>query len=142
MARGARGGEAMAMRICRTAFVGVIFAGLLSNPADLGSCGPFVPTAAFTFWKMPEDAAGRFARGELGIIQPRYPRFYLIIAYRYLAGIGLNAEERAALLGPKPASRSPFFGQLPAALELWQKARSRVIAGVAPPGITPYKTMT
>ena len=98
----------MAMRICRTAFVGVIFAGLLSNPGDLGSCGPFVPTAAFTFWKMPEDAAGRFARGELGIIQPRYPRFYLIIAYRYLAGIGLNAEERAALFGPQPVVQSPF----------------------------------
>ena len=59
----------MAMRICKTALVGVVFAGLLSNPPDLSSCGPFVPTAAFTFWKMPEDAAGRFARGELGIVQ-------------------------------------------------------------------------
>jgi hypothetical protein len=130
------------MRICKTALVGVIFAGLLSNPPDLSSCGPFVPTASFTFWKMPEDAAGRFARGELGIIQPKYPRFYLIIAYRYLAGIGLNAEERAALFGRQPAVQSPFSGQLTAGLELWQKTRGRVIATAASPGITPYKTIT
>jgi hypothetical protein len=129
------------MRLCKTALVGVIFTGLLSNPPDLSSCGPFVPTAAFTFWKMPEDAAGRFARGELGIIQPRFPRFYLIIAYRYLAGIGLNAEERAALFGPQPVAQGPFSAQLPG-LAQWQKARGRVIAAVASPGIDPYKTIT
>jgi hypothetical protein len=28
---------------------------------DLSSCGPFIPTAAFGFWKMPEDPSGRFA---------------------------------------------------------------------------------
>jgi hypothetical protein len=131
----------MAMRICKTALVGVVFAGLLSNPPDLSSCGPFVPTAAFTFWKMPEDAAGRFARGDLGIIQSRFPRFYLIIAYRYLAGIGLNTEERAALFGPQPVTQGPFSGQTPG-LAQWEKARGRVIAAVAPPGIEPYKAIT
>jgi hypothetical protein len=129
------------MRICKTALVGVVFAGLLSNPPDLSSCGPFVPTAAFTFWRMPEDAAGRFARGELGIIQPRFPRFYLIIAYRYLAGIGLNAGERTALFGPQPAAQGPFSAQTPG-LAQWEKARGRVIAAVAPRGIEPYKTIT
>jgi|SRR5579859_3229439 len=132
----------MAMRMCKAALAGVIFAELLSNPPDLSSCGPFVPTAAFTFWKIPEDAAGRFARGELGIIQPKFPRFYLIIAYRYLAGIGLNAEERAALFGPQPAVQNPFSGQLTAGLEQWQKTRGRVIVTPASPGVTPYKTIT
>ncbi len=132
----------MAMRICRTAVVGVIFAGLFSNPADLSSCGPFVPTAAFTFWKMPEDAAGRFARGELSIIQPRYPRFYLIIAYRYLAGIGLNAEERAALFGPQPAAQNPFYSQLSAGLGKWEAARDRVTGPGTSHGIEHYKTIT
>jgi hypothetical protein len=129
------------MRICKTALVGVVLAGLLSNPPDLSSCGPFVPTAAFTFWKMPEEAAGRFARGELGIVQPRFPRFYLIIAYRYLAGIGLNAGERTALFGPQPAAQGPFSAQTPG-LAQWEKARGRVIATVAPRGIEPYKTIT
>src|SRR5580765_2685238 len=131
----------MAMRICKTALVGVVFAGLLSNPPGLSSCGPFVPTAAFTFWKIPEDAAGRFARGELGIVQPRFPRFYLIIAYRYLAGIGLNAGERTVLFGPQPAAQGPFSAQTPG-LTQWEKARARVIAAVAPRGIEPYKTIT
>jgi hypothetical protein len=131
----------MAMRMCKAALLVLIFAVLLSNPPDLSSCGPFVPTAAFTFWKTPEDAAGRFARGELGIIQPRFPRFYLIIAYRYLAGIGLNTEERAALFGPQPAAQGPFSGQTPG-LAQWEKARGRVIAAAAPRGIQPYKTIT
>ncbi|PYT21047.1 MAG: hypothetical protein DMG58_32905, partial [Acidobacteria bacterium] len=129
------------MKICKTALLVLIFAGLLSNPPDLSSCGPFVPTAAFTFWKVPEDAAGRFARGELGIIQPRFPRFYLIIAYRYLAGIGLNTEERKSLFGPQPASQGPFSAQAPG-LVLWEKARGTVFAGVSPPGVEPYKTIT
>jgi len=132
----------MAMRICKAALAGVIFAGLLSNPPDLSSCGPFVPTAAFTFWKIPEDAAGRFGRGELGVVQPRFPRFYLIIAYRYLAGIGLNAEERAALFGPQPVSQNPFSGQLSEGLGQWEKARGRVVATAPSPRITPYKTIT
>src|SRR5437899_7593506 len=131
----------MAMKICQTALLGVVFTGLLSNPADLSSCGPFVPTAAFTFWKMPEDVTGRFARGELGIIQPRFPRFYLIIAYRYLAGIGLNAGERTALFGPQPAVQGPFSAEAPG-LVLWEKARGTVFAGVSPPGVEPYKTIT
>ena len=52
----------MAMRMCTAALLVLIFVVLLSNPPDLSSCGPFVPMAAFTFWKTPEDAAGRFAR--------------------------------------------------------------------------------
>jgi hypothetical protein len=132
----------MAMRIYKTALVGVIFAGLLSNPPALSSCGPFVPTAAFTFWKIPEDAAGRFARGELGIIQPRFPRFYLIIAYRYLAGFGLNAEEREALFGPQPATQNPFSSQVSEGLGQWEKARDRVTGSGTSHGITPYKTIT
>ncbi len=59
----------MAVRFRNAALLLVLFAGLLSNPPDLSSCGPFLPTAAFSFWTVPEDAQGRFARGQLGIIQ-------------------------------------------------------------------------
>ncbi len=123
----------MAIRIRNLVLVFALFAGVLSNPPDLSSCGPFLPTAAFTFWKAPEDAAGRFARGQLGILQPGFPRFYLIIAYRYLTGVGLNAEERKALFGPEPASPSSSFP--PNGVQEWLKARARVSGTGAAPNI-------
>ena len=89
----------------------------------------------------PEDAAGRFARGQLGILQPSFPRFYLIIAYRYLTGVGLNAEERKALFGPETASPSPFFRQEPNAVQEWRNARARVTGGGAALNINPYKVI-
>ena len=131
----------MAIRIRNMILVFALFAGILSNPPDLSSCGPFLPTAAFTFWRSPEDPAGRFARGQLGILQPSFPRFYLIIAYRYLTGVGLNAEERKALFGPEPASPSPFFRQEPNAVQEWRNARARVTGGGAALNINPYKVI-
>jgi hypothetical protein len=117
-----------------------LFAGILSNPPDLSSCGPFLPTAAFTFWRTPDDAAGRFARGQLGILQPSFPRFYLIIAYRYLTGIGLNAEERKALFGQQPAVAN--FSPSPNAVEKWRKARARVAGNGAALNLNPFKTIS
>ncbi len=131
----------MAVRIRNMMLVFALFAGILSNPPDLSSCGPFLPSAAFSFWRMPEDAAGKFARGQLGILQPRFPRFYLIIAYRYLTGVGLNAEERKALFGPEPASQSSFSPQEPNAVQEWLKARARVTGSGRPPNINLFKTI-
>lgn len=132
----------MAIRVRNAALLLVLCAALLSNPPDLSSCGPFLPTAAFSFWKMPDDGPGRFARGQLGIIQPGFPRFYLIIAYRYLAGIGLNAEERAALFGPEPAYPTPWVVQQPEAVDQWKKARAGVAGGAGPSNINLFRTVS
>jgi hypothetical protein len=132
----------MAIRIRNAALLLLLFAGLLSNPPDLSSCGPFLPTAAFIFWGIPEDAEGRFARGQLGILQPGFPRFYLIIAYRHLAGIGLNAEERAALFGPEPPYQSPWSPEEPEAIKKWQSERARVVGAAAQPRITTFKSIS
>ncbi len=131
----------MAIRVRNAALLMVLFAGLLCNPPDLSSCGPFLPRAAFSFWKVPDDGPGRFARGQLGIVQPGFPRFYLIIAYRYLAGIGLNAEERAALFGPEPAHPTPWLPQQPEAVEQWKQARAGVAGGAAPSNINLFRTL-
>ena len=131
----------MAVTFRNAALLLLLFAGLLSNPPDLSSCGPFVPTAAFSFWKMPEDAGG-FARGQIGILQPGFPRFYLIIAYRHLAGIGLNAEERAALFGPEPAYQTPYSGQEPDAVGQWQQQRAGIAGGPAHTNINLFKTVS
>jgi hypothetical protein len=132
----------MAIRVRNATLLLVLFAALLSNPPDLSSCGPFLPTAAFSFWKGPDDGPGRFARGQLGVVQPGFPRFYLIIAYRYLAGIGLNAEERAALFGPEPAYPTPWVVQQPEAVEQWKQARAGVAGGAAPSNINLFRTLS
>lgn len=130
----------MAIRLRNAALLLVLFAGLLSNPADLSSCGPFLPTAAFSFWTVPEDAQGRFARGQLGIIQPGFPRFYLIIAYRYLAGVGLNAEEQAALFAPE-VYQTPEARQT-GAVDQWKKGRASVAGSAAQPDIGLFKSLS
>jgi hypothetical protein len=130
----------MGIRIRNMVLVFALFAGILSNPPDLSSCGPFLPTAAFTFWRAPEDAGGRFARGQLGILLPSFPRFYLIIAYRYLTGIGLNAEERKALFGPQPAAANS--SPSPNAVDEWRKARARVAGNGAALNLNTFKTIS
>jgi hypothetical protein len=77
---------------------------------------------------------------QLGILQPSFPRFYLIIAYRYLTGVGLNAEERKTLFGQQPAvaaSSAP-----PNAVEEWRKARARVAGSGAALNLNSYKTIS
>ena len=132
----------MAIRIRNMLLVFALFAGILSNPPDLSSCGPFLPSAAFTFWRAPEDGAGRFARGQLGILQPGFPRFYLIIAYRYLTGVGLNAEERKALFGPEPPIQIPYSYRTDDPLQVWLKQRARIAGSAAPRDINAFKTIS
>ena len=99
---------------------------LLAVPLELPGCGPFLPEALFTLKLQPERPGAEFARGQLGVLAPTYKRFYLTIAYRYLAGSGLNDAERAALFPPaaQPA-------QQPSAAKPWLDARNSV-AGVKP----------
>lgn len=109
----------------------LILVAALANPPQISSCGPFLPEAVFTQWSRPEQAAGGFARGRLGILQPSYARFYLVIAFRYLSGAGLNDAERSALF---PAEPSDEFGAPPSgAIKQWLTARSSVpFAGTVP----------
>ena len=130
----------MAIRLRNAALLLVLFVGILSNPPDLSSCGPFLSTAAYSFWTVPEDAQGSFARGKLGIVQPGFPRFYLIIAYRYLAGIGLNAEEQAALFA-REVYQTPEAQQT-GALDGWKKARANVAASAPQPDIALFKSIS
>lgn len=80
---------------------------LLVIPAELPGCGPFIPDALFTLKLQPERPEAEFAHGKLGVVSPTYKRFYLVIAYRYLSGVGLNNAERNALFPSNPAAGSP-----------------------------------
>lgn len=100
---------------------------LLVIPAELPGCGPFIPDALFTLKLQPERPDAEFAQGKLGVVSPTYMRFYLVIAYRYFSGVGLNDAERNALFPSKPAAgRPPAMPD-----QLWLAAR-KTVPGVKP----------
>jgi hypothetical protein len=92
---------------------------ILAVPLELPGCGPFLPESLFFAIRQPEAPAD-FARGRLGILQPTYDRLYQVVAYRYLAGVGLNDAERQAVL-PPPDVSAPAWPPNP-----WLEARNRV----------------
>jgi len=63
------------------------------------SCGPFFPTTYFEYSLHPDFPLETFAKGRLGILKPTYAASYLLVAYRYLAGIPLDEEEQQAMVG-------------------------------------------
>jgi hypothetical protein len=103
---------------------------ILAVPLELPGCGPFLPEALFHFPGRPE-APKEFSRGQLGILRPSYERLYQVIAYRYMAGIGLNDAEvqsiapgplEPVISAPSDESRNP-----------WLAARNQA------PGVQPLK---
>lgn len=101
-----------------------LLAGVLIGPEDLSSCGPFLPVTLFTSHLAPLDEP-RFFAGQLDVLQPHYRRLYLMVAYRYLAGIGLNREDQQALL-VQPATSDVWTSQGSPAVEGWLRARVEV----------------
>lgn len=62
------------------------------------ACGPFSLNAVFTFTVHPEYPLEKFARGEIGVVQPSYARSYLYVVYRYFNGGSFNPKEQQALV--------------------------------------------
>src|SRR5580704_1509450 len=76
---------------------------ILAVPMELPGCGPFLPEALF-FLKGTPELPQEFERGQLGVLQPTYEHRYQVVAYRYLAGIGMNGDEQKATLPPPPTT--------------------------------------
>ena len=101
-------------------YAAIVLAVLAVWPTDVTSCiGP--PLGAVFTADLEPFELDSFARGDLGILRTKYHRRYLIIAYRYLTGVGLADDQREALIKPKvmPA------GWLPPENE-WTAARNAV----------------
>jgi len=98
---------------------------ILAVPVELPGCGPYLPEALFHLTAGPE-APAEFAHGQLGILQPTYERLYQVIAYRYLTAVGLNDEERRAVLLPPEDPSGPNSN-----FQSWLNVRNAV------PGVKP-----
>jgi hypothetical protein len=70
---------------------------LLTWPKGSSACGPFFPRAVMVYQVHPDFPLAGFAKGQIGIIKPTYARSYLLVAYRYLAGVQLNPQEQKAV---------------------------------------------
>ena len=127
----------MALKFPSAITAALVGAGLLVTPVSVDSCGPFFTTAAFTFVSRPELPAS-YAQGQLGIVLPTYPRLYRFVAWRYLSGAGLNAEEQKAITPRQevgaPAGEwiSEWSVSLRPVPKAWLAAR-RTMKGLPPP---------
>src|ERR1051325_10038920 len=88
----AAGGE-VEMNSTRLLVLGLLTAAL-AGPPEAESCGPIFLSAQFWFVAQPPQDV--FARGQLGILRPKYYRRYLVVAFRYLTGSPLSPQEAAA----------------------------------------------
>ena len=67
---------------------------LLASWRFAEACAPDFFRAVFTYVRHPDLPRTDFIDGRLGVLQPTFARSYLVIAYRYLNGIGMNPRER------------------------------------------------
>ena len=79
-------------RICAIALL------LVLCRASVPACGPFSMEAVFVYTVHPAYPLERFAKGQLGVVQPSYARSYLFVAYRYLANLPLASTEQQAVV--------------------------------------------
>jgi tetratricopeptide (TPR) repeat protein len=103
------------------------------------ACGPDFEPEVFVPARHPEKPES-FAAGQLGVLQPRYARADLVVAYRYLHGGRLSSEEQVAYAPPAPRSevmnaqegqalQKAFDAARP--VNQWLKARAGFVAGGA-----------
>lgn len=126
-------GHSMAMKRWLAApplLVLIIWSGGMGD--GLSACGPFSQFTVMANAVFPADPAG-YARGELGIVQPRYARQYLAMAYRRFVNIappGVDAVP-ADPRNPGPAAGAPAPAPISdSAIKQWMAAMGKV------PGVT------
>ncbi len=120
-----------------------MFALLLYMPQPQQACGPSSNEAIFSYTVHPDLPLERFAAGDLGVLQPTYARSYLFVAYRYLAGVGLEAEEQKQMASlwqhrlrtepQEPGNNTPLL--------MWVAARKKITNAEPPQNIEIYKDL-
>jgi hypothetical protein len=72
---------------------GVLLAGVLATGLAWACAFPG-SWVVFSYARHPDFPRTEYLNGRLGVVQPGYARSYLVIAFRYLQGRGLNAAEK------------------------------------------------
>ena len=98
------------------------------------ACAPEFFRAVFTYARHPDLPRTEFVDGRLGVLQPTFARSYLVIAYRYLNGIGMNPAEREQARDYYKDRETNSWDHIgvdwPAR---WRSIRSQIKSPIAPP---------
>ena len=114
------------------------FMTLAPRPAQ--ACGPFFTDAIFVFQKHPDYPLEKFARGNVGVLQPTYARSYLVAAYRNLIGEPLSDAEVKGLTGLwDDRLNNSWDESYEDWLRKWKEARAKVPGVGASPDIDVYR---
>ena len=82
----------------------------------------------------------KFARGNVGVLQPTYARSYLVAAYRHLVGETLSDTEVKGLTGLWDDRLNRYWDEsYEDWLKKWKDARAKVPGVAAPPDISVYR---
>src|SRR5512138_1923191 len=107
----------------------LVATGLLRVARPGGGRSPSFPQPVFSYRTHPDLPLQAFAAGRLGIVGQGWDASYLIVAYRHIAGVGLDRAERRALLalwerraGPVAVGKAPPMPSS-TALDAWLEAR-------------------
>jgi hypothetical protein len=99
------------------------------------ACGPYFERAVFSFDVFPQLEAPQLVAGQLGVLEPKYFRRFLFVAYRYLTDTPLTATEQEAFL------KGPGQQATPNPMERWTNALTELEVE-APARISTYRKVT
>ncbi|PYS73175.1 MAG: hypothetical protein DMF69_05515, partial [Acidobacteria bacterium] len=85
----------MTLRLLRPLIAFSLLLTLLNT--NLFACGPSSMEAVFVYTVHPAYPLERYAKGEIGVVQPSYARSYLYVAYRNLSNSPFTPQEQKAL---------------------------------------------
>lgn len=122
------------MRPARELVLVVLVVALLSvTTSHAPACGPYLERAIFHFQSLPALEQKEMIAGRIGVVQPRYWRRFLLVAYRYMSGVPLSDGERAGFLDIL-AARSEAAPSM-----TWEEARKLVPKAGPVPRINRYR---
>ena len=79
-------------------FLALVFISVCILLSLIWACPFPFPVALFAYSRHPDLPRGKFLDGQLGLLQPEFDVHYLVVAYRHLAGAGLNWAEKEQVL--------------------------------------------
>ena len=72
----------------------LVVAAILLSALYAVACAVDYPVPVFSFRKHPDLPLTGFVAGRLGVLQPTFARSYLVIAWRWMNGVGMSPRER------------------------------------------------
>jgi hypothetical protein len=122
------------MKFRNVALASMVAVFLFSPRRLVEACGPEWESDVFVRADLPDDL-GAFAEGHLGIVQPGFDSNEYAVAWRYLTGSKLSADERSAYVPAPPQQPDEDLSKLtPAEIEARQEAEKQSQQNAQPSG--------